>query len=91
MACLPTENLFHSSCKQVLNASPEKLKKSVSVKFSGEDGMVGPYLFYGKVIAIKLLYVQTLCKSKQFLLLNKKYASYENQTIGNEFGFFFAA
>ena len=35
------------------------------------------------------LKVQTFfVKNKQFLLLNKNYASYENQTIGNECGIF---
>ncbi len=33
------ENLFHTSCKEVLKTKPDKLKHGLSVKFSGEDGM----------------------------------------------------
>lgn len=33
------DNCFHSSCKQVLQKSPDHLMKNISVRFQGEDGI----------------------------------------------------
>lgn len=33
------ENCFHSSCEQVLQKSPDRLMKNISVRFQGEDGV----------------------------------------------------
>ena len=35
-----TDNIFHTSCGEVIKSNPEKLKKAIAVKFQGEDGMV---------------------------------------------------
>ena len=34
------ENVFETSCDEVLKAQPEKLKKGLPLKFNGEEGMV---------------------------------------------------
>jgi len=36
-----TERLFHSSCERMLKVPVDKLKKGLSMKFDGEEGMVG--------------------------------------------------
>lgn len=35
-----TEQVFSTSCEEVLHQSPDKLKSTLTVQFNGEEGMV---------------------------------------------------
>ncbi len=38
--CPFLDNVFHTSCTEILRMEPDKLKKNISVKFDGEEGLV---------------------------------------------------